>query len=107
MSNLILLLVLAACALAVIGGLAYLGLRAYRLVRTGMRASRSTGAQAQVLADKAAAVQAKAAALAESGGSLGENATSLQTALARLTVLTSAITEARAPWQGLSRFLRK
>lgn len=108
MSNLILLLVLAACALAVIGGLTYFGLRAYRLVRTGMRVSRSgSGAQARVLAEKAAAVQAKAAALAESGGGLSENAGSLQTAMARLTVLVSAVTEARAPWQAFSRFLRK
>jgi hypothetical protein len=107
MSDLILLLVLAACVLAVIGGLTYFGLRAYRLVRTGMRASRNTGAQARVLSDKAAAVQAKAAALAESGGGLSENAGSLQTALARLMVLVSAITEARAPWQAFTRILRK
>jgi hypothetical protein len=107
MSNLLLLIVLAACAAAVIGALAYLGLRGYRLVRTGMRVSRGTGAQAKQLADKAAAVQAKAAVLAETGGRLGENATGLQTALARLVILVSAITEARAPWRGLARFLRK
>ena len=108
MSNLILLLVLAACALAVIGGLTYFGLRAYRLVRTGMRVSRSgSGAQAKVLAGKTAAVQAKAASLAQSGEGLSENAGSLQTAMARLMVLVSAISEALAPWQALTRFLRK
>jgi predicted NBD/HSP70 family sugar kinase len=107
MSNLVLWIVLAACALAVLGALAYLGLRGYRLVRTGMRVSRGTGAQAKQLAEKAAAVQAKAAVLAETGEWLGEGATGLQTALARLTILISAITEARAPWQGLTRFLRK
>ena len=100
MSNLVLLIVLAACGAAVLGALAYLGLRGYRLVRTGMRVSRGTGAQAKQLADKAAV-------LAETGGRLGENATGLQTALARLMILISAVTEARAPWQGLARFLRK
>jgi hypothetical protein len=107
MSNLVLWIVLGVCALAVLGALAYLGLRGYRLVRTGMRVSRGTGAQAKQLAERAAAVQAKAAVLAETGGRLGEDATGLQTALARLTILISAITEARAPWQGLTRFLRK
>jgi hypothetical protein len=72
-----------------------------------MRVSRETGERARQLADKTAALQAKVAVLAETGGQLGENATSLQTALARLMVLTSAITQARAPWQGLTRFLRK
>jgi hypothetical protein len=107
MSTLVLLVVLGASALAVIGALAYLGLRGYRLVRTGMRVSRETGERARQLTDKTAALQAKVAVLTETGGELGENATSLQTALARLMVLTSAVTQARAPWRGLTGFLRK
>jgi hypothetical protein len=107
MSNLVLLVVLAVCALAVIGALAYLGLRAYRLVRTGMRVSHETGERAKQLTDRTAAAQAKAAVLAETGGKLGENATGLQSALARLMVLTSAISEARTPWQSVARLLRK
>jgi hypothetical protein len=35
MSTTVLLIVLAACAAAVLGGLTYFGLRAYRLFRTG------------------------------------------------------------------------
>jgi hypothetical protein len=107
MSTLALLIVLAVCALAVIGGLAYFGLRAYRLVRTGMRVARDNGARATIVADKAASAQAKAAALAEGGGRLGQGASGLQSTLARLSILTSALAEARAPWQGLARFLRQ
>jgi len=107
MSTLALLIVLAVCVLAVLGALAYFGLRAYRLVRTGTRVARDSGAQATQITDKAAVAQAKAAALADSGALLGEDAARLQTTLARLTILTSALAEARAPWQGLARFLRQ
>jgi hypothetical protein len=107
MSTLALLIVLAICVLAVLGALTYFGLRAYRLVRTGMRAAKASGARAAQIADKATAAQTMAAAVTESGGRLGEDAARLQTNLARLTILTSALAEARAPWRGLARFLRQ
>jgi hypothetical protein len=106
-STLALLIVLAVCVLAVLGAAASVGLRAYRLVRHGMRVSRASRALAAPITDKAALAQAKAAALAESGGRLGEYGARLQTTMARLAVLTSALAEARAPWQGLARFFRQ
>jgi hypothetical protein len=107
MSTTVLLIVLAACAAAVLGGLTYFGLRAYRLFRTGARVAKSISTQAAKLSERAATAQAKAAALAESSGKVAAGAAALQHSLARLGVITAAITEARGPWLSIRRFFKE
>ena len=107
MNTTALLIVLAVSVFAVLCALAYFGLAAYRLVRTGLRAAAATRTRVAPVADRAALAQTKTATLAENGGRLGNAAAHLQSSLARLSVLTGAIAEARAPWQRMTGFLKQ
>jgi len=101
MSNLALLIVLAVCALAVLAGLGYFGLRGYRLAKAGMRAAASVKSASEQLAESAAQASARAQQLGEKGTLLASQSEKLRAAFARLGVLIEALQRAVLPWQRL------
>ncbi len=94
----VLLIIALASAGLVLGMLAWVGLRAWRLARHGMAVSRRVTPLAEVLARRADEVAAAAERLSTDGQQLSASIAGMQRSLARLQVVAQALTDAVRPY---------
>ena len=100
------LLIVALVSLAiVIGGFAFMGLKAWRLFKHGMRVSRDVAPLADHLSRQAEVLSASAGQLAANGEQLGVNIARLQVSIARLQVIADTLSEVAEPYLRLTGWL--
>jgi hypothetical protein len=100
-----LLIVALASLAAIIGALAYVALKGWRLAKHGMAVSRRITPLADGLTHRADEVTAAVERLAGDGESLTVSISKLQVSLARLQVVTATINEAMEPFYLLTGWL--
>ena len=100
------LLIIALVSLAiVIGGFAYMGLKAWRLLKRGMRVSSDITPLADHLSKQADVLSANAERLAANGEQLSANIVRLQASIARLQVIGDTLSEVAEPYFRLTGWL--
>ncbi len=100
------LLIIALASLAVIvGSLAYVGLKGWRLAKHGMAVSKRITPLADELSRRADEIAAAAQRLSADGTSLTVSIAKLQVSLARLQVISITISEAMEPFLLLTGWL--
>lgn len=100
----VLIIALAGLAL-VVAGLAYVGLKAWRLAKRGMSVSRGVAPLADHLSRQAMVLSANAERLAANSEELGASITRLQASIARLQVVADALADAVEPYLLLTGWL--
>lgn len=104
--NWVIVLIIALASLAlVIAGLAYVGLKAWRLAKRGMSISRDVAPLADGLSRQAAVLSANADRLSANSDQLGANIGRLQASVARLQVVAAALSDAMAPYRRVKEYL--
>jgi len=100
------LLIIGLAGLALIfAASAYLGLKAWRLLKRGLRISRSTAPLAAQLAGRTEQAAAAAERLAMSGEQITANLEHLQVSLKRLQVVAEACADAMKPYRTVRDYL--
>jgi hypothetical protein len=106
MNDTVLLILLALVVICTVAALVALGLRVWRLVRTGRRTQAELLPLTEGLARRADLAGHKAAALGDRGQYLSERLTELHGSIARVTVLVAAMQEASGRWSHLRRYVK-
>lgn len=102
----IVLLIIGLAGLAlIIAGFAYVGLKAWRLLKRGMSISRDVAPLADSLSRQAAVLSANADRLSANGAQLTANLERLQASVARLQVVADALSGALSPYRRVRRYL--
>jgi hypothetical protein len=100
------LLIIALASLAVvIGGLAYVGLKAWRLAKHGAAVSRRVTPLVAGLTHRADEAAAAAERLAADGEQLGANLLRMQRSIARLQVIAQTFNDAMRPYYLIAGWL--
>ncbi len=104
--NWVALLIIGLASLAVVvGGFAYLGVKAWRLLKRGMRVSRDVAPLADHLSRQAAELTANADRLSADNERLNASLARLRLSVARLQVLIDALSDAAAPFRRIKEYL--
>jgi hypothetical protein len=101
----VLLIVALASLAVVIGGLAYVGLKAWRLAKHGAAVSRRVRPLVDGLSRRADEITAAAERLSADGEQLNASIVRMQRSLARLQVVTQAFNEALRPYYLIAGWL--
>ena len=104
--NWVILLMIGLASLAlIVGGFAYVGLKAWRLLKRGMRVSADIAPLADHLSRQAEGLAANADRLAANGDQLNANIGRLQVSIARLQVVGATLYELISPYLKLRGYL--
>jgi methyl-accepting chemotaxis protein len=105
MSGLILLIIGLAGLALILAAFAYLGLKAWRLFKRGLRILRGAAPMAAQLAGRAEQAAITAERLAENTGEIAANLEHLQVAVKRLQVVAEAWADAARPYRAVRDYL--
>lgn len=104
--NWVILLIIGLASLAlIVGGFAYVGLKAWRLAKHGLRVSKDVMPLTDHLSRQAQALSASADRLASNGEQLSANVARLQVTITRLQVVGEALADATAPFRRIKDYL--
>jgi hypothetical protein len=101
----VLLIVALASLAVVIGGSAYVGLKAWRMAKHGAAVSRRVAPLVDGLSRRAGEITAAAERLSADGEQLNANVVRLQRSLARLQVVMQALNDAMRPYYLIAGWL--
>jgi hypothetical protein len=105
MSGLILLIIGLAGLALILAAFVYLGLRAWRLFKRGLRISRGAAPLAAQLAGRVQEAAAAAERLAANGEEISANLERLQMSAKRLQVVAEAWSDATTPYRAVRDYL--